>query len=156
MTAFSSAMSCRYARDIAGVLCIILWTLVPACTKSVPDCDDGKAVTAVINSVSQSLREDLSAVAAAPGMALTDEEWKLIRAGMIIDLEDIREQSFDKDTGIRKCAATLMIQSSGSKERIPLTYIPRLNQDTGNLAVAISGMDEYRQSLGTPELIPEE
>lgn len=146
----------RNTGGIAGTLFLILLTLLPACTKSVPDCDDGKAVKAVINTVSEDLKEDLSSIAAAPGMALTEEEWKLIRAGMIIDLEDIREQSFDKDAGVRKCAATLMIQSSGSKERIPLTYIPKLNKETGDLVVAIFGLAEYKQSLEPPEMIPAE
>jgi hypothetical protein len=124
------------------------------CSKSVPNCDDGKTIKAVINAVSQDLKKQLSGVAGVqPGMELSDDEWKLLRSGMIIDLENIREQNFDKNTGQRTCAANLMIVQSGKKELTPITYIPMTQEGSDELQVTISGLDNYgKESEGdTPK-----
>ena len=76
-------------------------------------------------------------------MELSDDEWKLLRSGMIIDLENIREQNFDKDTGKRTCAANLMIVEGGKKELTPIIYIPMTQEGSGELQVTISGLDTY-------------
>jgi hypothetical protein len=84
-------------------------------------------------------------------MELTDDEWKLLRASMVINLENIREQSYDKDAGKRICAANLMIVSSGSKDIIPVTYTAEISKDTGDLKVTLSGLQEFKKAKTAPE-----
>jgi len=136
---------------------IMLLSLVSGCSKSVPGCDDGKTVKAVINTVSEDFRKNLSAIAGmgGAGMELSDDEWRTIRSGMVIDLENIRELSFDEAAGKRVCAANLMVVQGGKKELIPVTYVPELNKDTGELKTALSGLDEFRKAKAEPPPLPE-
>ncbi|MEW6418470.1 MAG: hypothetical protein AB1480_10160 [Nitrospirota bacterium] len=141
---------------LTGVFAILLFAL-QGCSKSTPACDSGKTIKTVVNIVSQDFKNDLAAIVGVggPGMELTDEEWKSIRAGMVIDLENIREHSFDEAECKRKCAANLMIVSGGSKELIPVTYISEINKDTGELKVTLSGLEEYKKSKVAPPMLPE-
>lgn len=141
---------------LTGVFAILLFS-VQGCSKTTPACDSGKTVKAVVNIVGQDFKNDLAAIVGlgGPGMELTDEEWKSIRAGMVIDLENIREHSFEEAEGKRKCAANLMIVSGGSKELIPVTYISEINKDTGELKVTLSGLEEYKKSKTAPSMLPE-
>ena len=136
---------------ITGFFAMLL-ILVGGCSKSIPGCDDGKTVKAVINTVSQDFKKDLAGIAGlgGPGMELSEDEWKTIRAGMVIDLEGIREQSFDEAVGKRICAANLMIMQGGRKELIPITYVPEINRETGELKIALSGLDEFRKTKANP------
>lgn len=140
---------------LTGVFAILLFAL-QGCSKSTPACDNGKTIKVVVNIVSQDFKNDLAAIVGAggPGMELTDDEWRTMRAGMIIDLENIREHSFDEAEGKRKCAANLMIVSGGSKELIPITYDSEINKDTGELKITLSGVDEYKKSKTAP-MFPE-
>lgn len=135
----------------------MLLILVGGCSKSIPGCDDGKTVKAVINTVSQDFRKDLAGIAGlgGPGMELSEDEWKTIRSGMVIDLQDIREQSFDEAAAKRICAANLMIMQGGKKELIPITYVPEINRETGELKIALSGLDEFRKARAQPAPLPE-
>ena len=135
---------------------VLLLLAVYGCSKSTPACDNGKTVKGVINIVSQDFKKDLAAIVGmgGPGMELTDDEWRTIRAGMIIDLENIREHSYDEAEGKRECAANLMIVSSGSKELIPVTYVTEISKDTGELKITLSGLEEYQKAKTAP-MLPE-
>jgi len=135
----------------------ILSTLLFGCSKSTPKCDSGKAVTGVIDTVGQDFKKDLAALTGmgGPGMELTDDEWKTIRAGMIIDLENIREQGFNENSGKRTCAASLLIVSGGKKKIIPITYISEIQKDSGELKTTISGLAEFKQEQTAPPRVPE-
>jgi hypothetical protein len=63
----------------------VLLILLGGCSKSIPGCDDGKTVKAVINAVSQDFRKNLSGIAGmgGPGMELSEDEWKTICEGGI-------------------------------------------------------------------------
>jgi hypothetical protein len=139
-----------------GIFAILMFTAY-GCSKSAPSCDSGKTVKSVINLVGQDFKKNLASIAGlgGPGMELSDDEWRTIRAGMIIDLENIREQSFDEAEGKRKCAANLMILNGGKKELIPVTYVSEINKDTGELNITLSGLDEYRKTKTAP-MLPEE
>lgn len=141
---------------ITGLLAMLL-ILVGGCSKSIPGCDDGKTVKAVINTVSQDFRKKLSGIAGmgGPGMELSEDEWKTIRSGMVIDLENIREQSFDEAAGKRTCTANLMVVQGGKKDLIPITYVPEVNKETGELNIALSGLDEFRKAKAQPAPLPE-
>jgi hypothetical protein len=140
---------------LTGIFAVLLLT-VYGCSKSTPACDNGKTVKGVINIVSQDFKTDLASIAGlgGPGMELTDDEWRTIRAGMVIDLENIREHSYDEAEGKRKCAANLMIVSSGKKELIPITYVSEINKDTGELNITLSGLEEYKK-VKTAPMLPE-
>jgi len=140
---------------LTGIFAVLLLA-VYGCSKSTPACDNGKTVKGVINIVSQDCKKDLAAITGmgGPGTELTDDEWRTIRAGMIIDLENIREHSYDETEGRRKCAANLMIVSSGSKELIPVTYVSEINKDTGELKITLSGLEEYQKAKTAP-MLPE-
>ena len=133
---------------VPTVMLIAILFALSGCSKSPVSCDSGKATTAVINSVSQDLKKDLSVIAGmgGTGMELSDDEWKALRAGIVIDLENIRENSFDEAAGKRICAANLMIVQSGKKEIIPITYASEIRKDTGEQKVTFSGLKEYKQA----------
>ena len=136
----------RSGISIPAGVCILIFLLMSGCSKSVPKCDDGKTIDAVINAVSQDFRKQLSGLAGVQaGMELSDDEWKLLRSGMIIDLENIREQNFDENTGKRTCAANLMIVQGGKKELTPITYIPVRQEGSNELQVTISGLDNHER-----------
>jgi hypothetical protein len=141
---------------ITGLLAILL-ILAVGCSKSIAGCDDGKTVKAAINTVSQDFRKNLSGIAGmgGPGMELSEDEWKTIRSGMVIDLENIREQSFDEAAGKRTCTANLMVVQGGKKDLIPITYVPEVNKETGELNIALSGLDESRKAKARPAPLPE-
>jgi hypothetical protein len=141
---------------ITGLFTVLL-ILLGGCSKSIPGCDDGKTVKAVINAVSQDFRKHLSGIAGmgGPGMELSEDEWKTIRSGMIIDLENITEQSFDEAAGKRMCAADLMVVQGGKKDLIPITYVPEVNKETGELKISLSGLDESRKAKAEPAPLPE-
>ena len=146
-----SSKKFHYTVVITGLFATLL-VMAGGCSKSVPGCDDGKTVKAVINTVSQDFKKDLAAVAGlgGPGMELSDDEWRTIRAGMVIDLENIREQSFDEAAGKRVCAATLMVVQGGRKELIPITYVPETSKETGDLKITLSGLDEFKKAEPVP------
>jgi hypothetical protein len=131
--------------------------LLSGCSKSVPGCDDGKTVKAVINTVSQDFKKDLAAITGmgGPGMELSDDEWRTLRAGMVIDLENIREHSLDEAAGKRNCAANVMIVQAGKKELIPVTYVTEMNKDTGDLKITLSGLAEYKKAQSPSVTVPE-
>jgi hypothetical protein len=141
---------------IAGLMAMLL-IMAGGCSKSTPGCDDGKTVKAVINTVSQNFRKNLSGIAGmgGPGMELSEDEWKTIRSGMLIDLENIREQSFDQAAGKRTCSANLMVVQGGKKDLIPITYVPEVNKETGELNIMLSGLDEFRKTKEQPAPLPE-
>jgi hypothetical protein len=145
----------RMGMVLIGVFAVLLLAEY-GCSKSAPACDNGKTVKAVINIVGKDFKNDLASIAGlgGPGMELTDDEWRTIRAGMIIDLENIREHSYDEAEGKRKCAANLMIVTSGSKELIPVTYVSEINKDTGELKITLSGLEEYKKAKTAP-MLPE-
>ncbi len=135
----------------------MLSTFLFGCSKSTPKCDSGKAITGVIDTVGQNFKKDLASLTGmgGPGMELTDDEWKTIRAGMIIDLENIREQGFDENSGKRTCTANLMIVSSGKKKIIPITYISEINKDSGEFKTTISVPDEFEKEQTALPRVPE-
>lgn len=141
---------------VAGIFTILL-VFAPGCSKSAPKCDDGNTVKLVIDTVSQDIRKDLAAIAGmgGPGMELSDDEWKTIRAGIIIDLENIREHSLDEAAEKRNCAANVMIVEGGKKELIPVTYTAERNKDTGDVKVTLSGLEEIKKTKSEPMHVPE-
>jgi hypothetical protein len=143
------------AMVITGIMALLL-IMAGGCSKSPPGCDDGKTVKAVVNTISEDFRKSLSGIAGmgGPGMELSEDEWKTIRSGMVIDLENIREQSFDEATGKRTCAADLMVVQGGKKELTPITYVPEISKETGELKISLSGLDKYEKAK-QPAPLPE-
>lgn len=136
---------------LTGIFAALLFAAC-GCSKAAPACDGGKTIDAVISLVSRDLKKDLAAIAGmgGPGMELSEDEWRTIRAGMVIDLENIRENSFDEAAGQRTCAANLMIVRGGKKEIIPVTYVAETNRDTGDIKATLSGFREYKKAQKLP------
>jgi hypothetical protein len=144
----------------SAVLASVLTMLLPlswGCTKSAPKCDSGKATTAVIDAVGRDMKKDLAAIAGmgGPGMELSDDEWRTIRAGMVIDLENIKEQGLDENSGKRTCGADLIVVRSGKKKTTPITYVLELNKESGALSTTVSGLAESKEKERAPVRLPE-
>jgi hypothetical protein len=130
---------CFLQMVLIGVL-IMVAILSFGCSKSPTTCDSTDTVKAVISTASDSFKEQLSAVAGVqPGMELSEDEWRLMRAGMEFSLQNISEQSFNKGTGERHCSADLIVHRTGAKETIPISYTTEL-QSSGELKVTVSGI----------------
>lgn len=133
---------------------VITGLFVTSCSKSAPTCDSSKAVDAVIYAVGQDIRKDLSGVASIGGSELSDEEWKMFRAGMVITVDNMREQGVDEGTGKRRCAGQVSIQNSGKTDLIPVTYTTELDT-SGAVKVVVSGLEARSKAPAAP-LIPEQ
>jgi hypothetical protein len=118
----------------------LLFLVISGCSKSTPNCDDSKTVDAVIDAVGQNMKKKLAGIAGVqPGMELSDDEWKLMRAGMIISLENIKGMKTEE--GKSECSADLIIVSGGSKETTPITYNASIQKDSGSLQITLFGFD---------------
>lgn len=125
-----------------------------ACSKAAPKCDSSTAVDAVIHAVSQEMKKDMNIVAGAGSGDLSEEEWRMMRAGMLITVDSIREQSYDESTDTRTCAGNLIIQNSGSRDTIPIIYIPTKDKTTGEARVQLSGYREFKSRGQNAPLLP--
>lgn len=124
----------------------LIMGLLPACSKSTPSCDSGKAVDSVVNLAGQQIRKELSFVASMGGSPLSNDEWRSLRLDMAIDVDNITQKGFDENTGVRTCAGTLSISHGGRKERTPIEYSIELNKASGELKTTMSGFPKKRQA----------
>lgn len=138
--------------EVIGGLIIVAALFVSACSKAAPKCDNGKAVDAVIHEVSQDLKKDMGMLAGAGGDELSEDEWRTLRAGMIITVDNIREQNYAKDSDRRTCAGNLIIQDSSGKESIPIVYIPETDKASGEIRVTLTGYKEHKDKQTGPVL----
>ena len=131
----------------------LLVTLMAGCSKSTPACDSGKVMDGVIYAVGQDIRKNLSGIAAmgGPGMELSDDEWRTIRSGMIITVENIKEQGFDEASGQRTCAGNVIIMRSGKKETMPVTYFAEIDKTSGELKTTISASKGKENEENPPQ-----
>lgn len=79
------------------------------------------------------------------GGGLTDAEWNAIRSEIIITIENIREQGYDKGAGKRNCTANVVVNRD-RKKSIPITYIEELNKDTGEATTKVSGLAKAKEA----------
>lgn len=135
---------------------VLLSQFLEGCTKSVPKCDSDKAVTAVIDAAGRDMKKDLASIAGGgtTGTELTDDEWKAIRSGMIINLDNIREEGFDEGAGKRRCAANVIVNMD-KKSGIPVTYLEELNTDTGEVKTTVSGLAKAKETESALPQAPE-
>ncbi len=125
---------------LSFMIFICLFLVISGCSKSTPECDDSKTIDAVIHAVGQNMKGKLAGIAGVqPGMELSDDEWRLIRSGMVISLDNIK--GFKTEEGKSECTADLIIVSSGSREVNPITYHASINKDSGSLQISISGLE---------------
>jgi len=143
----------KYDRNsAAGVMlfCVMVLGLsASSCSKSVPKCDSGKAVDAVIYAVGQDIRKDLSGVAGMSGSQLSDDEWRMFRAGMMITMDNMKELVFDEGSNKRTCSGSVTIQNSGKTNVLPVTYVEELDA-AGELKVSVSGLEARRGDASKP------
>lgn len=145
----------RFSGNAVLFFCVVLLTgLIASCSKSAPKCDSSKAVDAVIYAVGQDLRKDLSGLAGISGSQLSDDEWRMFRAGMVITVDTMREQGVDESAGKRTCAGNVSIQEHGKTDIIPVTYSTELDA-AGSVKVNVSGL-EARKKAPVGPLIPEQ
>jgi hypothetical protein len=145
--------------NISGTLAIffgmaLMMLSLSSCSKAAPKCDSSKAVDAVIYAVGQDMRKDLSGVAGIAGPELSEEEWRMFRAGIVITVDNMREQAVDENTGKRTCAGNVSIQNSGKTEIIPVTYVTELDA-SGSVKVSLSGLEARKRAPAGP-LVPEQ
>ncbi|GBE04524.1 MAG TPA: hypothetical protein ENG95_01465 [Nitrospirae bacterium] len=120
---------------------LLVSALLAGCTKSAPPCDNIETVDAVINAVSENLKKDFKSLTSfQPGMELSDDEWRLMRSGMIITVKNMTQLSYDEGTGQYECAGDVTINGVSGTEAIPVTYTSRL-LESGELEVTVSGLD---------------
>ncbi|TAN43813.1 MAG: hypothetical protein EPN22_09055 [Nitrospirae bacterium] len=139
----------RIGEVIAGLIFSAAFLLF-ACSKAAPKCDSGKAVDAVIHEVSQDMKKDLNFLASAGSGGLSEDEWRTLRAGITITVDNIREQNYVKDSDRRTCAGTLTIQDSSGKESIPVVYVPDTDKASGEVRVTLTGYQEHKYKKTGP------
>jgi hypothetical protein len=109
------------------------------CSKGPPTCDSKKVKKAVIDQHLATLKSQLSSIAASggPGMELTEDEWRMMRAGMNFEVRNIKQFSFDEASGILECEADLVQFSSGMETSMPIEYTAEVVQGTDQVFVTI-------------------
>jgi len=131
--------SCKIIPILLGIL-MIFSVVLAGCSKGPPTCDSKNVQKAVIDQKIKNLKSEVSAVAGAggqPGMELSEEEWRLMRAGMNFELRNIKQFSFDEAAGILECEADLIVFSSGLENTIPIEYTAEIVASTGQVHATI-------------------
>ena len=118
---------------------MIFSVVLAGCSKGPPTCDNKKVQKAVIDQHIEDLRSEVSAVASigGAGSELSDDEWRMMRAGMNFELKNIKQFSFDEATGTLECEADLLMFSSGKKDNIPIEYTAEIVASTGQVHATI-------------------
>ncbi len=94
-------------------------------------------------------------LAGAGSDELSEDEWRTLRASIMITVDNIREQNYDKELGKRTCAGNLIIQDSSGKDSIPIVYIPETDNGSGKVRVTMTGYQEHKNKQTGP-LIPDD
>ncbi len=139
----------RMGEVFAGLIFVAGFFLF-GCSKAAPKCDSGKVVDAIIHEVSQDMKKDANFLAGAGSGELSEDEWRTLRAGIMITVDNIREQNYAKDLDKRTCAGNLIIQDSSGKESIPVVYIPETDKVSGEVRVALTGYQEHKNKKTGP------
>ena len=124
---------------LLGIM-MIFSVVLAGCSKGSPTCDSKKVQEAVIDEYIKDYKSQVSAVAGAggqPGMELSEDEWRLMRAGMNFELRNIKQFSFDEAAGILECEADLIVFSSGLQDNIPIEYTAEIVASTGQVHATI-------------------
>ncbi len=129
---------CRRGEVFAGLILVAVLFLF-SCSKAAPKCDNGKAVDAIIHEVSQDMKKDANFLAGAGSGELSDDEWRTLRASIMITVDNIREQNYAEESDKRTCAGNLIIQDSSGKESIPVVFIPAADKVSGEVRVTLTG-----------------
>ena len=121
------------------VMVMMFSVVLAGCSKGPPACDSKKVKEAVIERYVEDLRSQISAVASigGAGSELSDDEWRMMRAGMNFELKNIKQFSFDEATGTLECEADLLMFSSGKKDNIPIEYTAEIVASTGQVHATI-------------------
>ena len=134
------------AKTTCGIIAVFIGIFIAGavflegCSKSPPACDGSKVKKAVIEKHIAELKSQLSAIANAggqPGMDLSEDEWRMMRAGMNFELQNIKQFSFDEATSILECEADLIVFSGGKQDNIPIEYTAETVESTGQVLVTI-------------------
>jgi hypothetical protein len=112
--------------------------LASACSRTTPACDGEKTIEAVIEASMEIMKKDLTGMTGVQaGMELSEDEWKLMRVSMVVKVDNIRQTG--KNGESYRCAAYLVIQQSGGRDSIPITYTSVLSA-AGALEVEVQGL----------------
>lgn len=118
---------------------VMFITVISSCTETVPLCDDKKTVKAVRAEAMEILLDDISSVASLGGGELSEDERKMFKASMSVNVDNIRQKSVDENKNEYSCAADLTVRSAGGVESMPVTYISTVRD--GNVQVTVSGLE---------------
>jgi hypothetical protein len=121
------------------LLVVILFVaFLSSCSKTVPLCDGKKTLKAVRAQAMGILLDDISSVASMGDGELSEDERKMFKASMSVNVENIRQKSVDENKNEYSCAADLTVRSAGGVESMPVTYISTVRN--GDVQVTISGL----------------
>jgi hypothetical protein len=84
------------------------------------------------------LLDDISSVASMGDGEWSEDERKMFKASMSVNVENIRQKSVDENKNEYSCAADLTVRSAGGVESMPVTYISTVRN--GDVQVTISGL----------------
>jgi hypothetical protein len=68
---------------------------------------------------------------------LTEDEWRMMRAGMNFELRNINQFSFDEASGTLECEADLVMFSTGVENSMPIEYIAEVVEGSDQVLVTI-------------------
>jgi hypothetical protein len=138
--------SINYPESFYRIIPFLIWIFMTCagflagCSKSPTTCDAKKVKKAVIAEYIDILKGRVSSVAGAsgqPGMELSEDEWRMMRAGMNFELKNIKQFRFDKAKGQLECEADLIMYSSGTQKDIPIEYTADVTEGTDQVLVTI-------------------
>ena len=135
--------TCRIITVFIGVL-IAGAGFLGGCSKSPPACDSKKVKEAVIEKHIAELKSQLSMIANAggqPGMELSEDEWRMMRAGMNFELKNVKQFSFDEASGTLECEADLVTFSSGTQTSEPIEYTAEVTKGSDQVIVTIYALE---------------
>ena len=122
-------------------LCIVMMVTVvlAGCSKGPPTCDSKNVKKAVIEQYAEDLRSQVDSIASigGAGSELSDDEWRMMRAGMNFELRNIKQFTFDEAANTLECEADLIKFQAGKQDNIPIEYTAEIVASTGQVHVTI-------------------
>jgi hypothetical protein len=120
------------------LVAILFIALISSCSKTMPSCDYKKTVKAVRAEAMETLLDDISSVASLGGGELSEDEKRMFKASMNVDVGNIKQKSIDENANRYTCAADLTVKSAGGVEIKSITYTSIVHD--GEVQISISGL----------------
>ena len=133
----SSKKTLMLVGSVVGLSFLVIF--LSGASNAAPDCNAAETKNTVIEIAKGKLKENFNRLEQLQGIKLTTAE--KIDKTIKVSVENVRVVNYYKETGKRECAANLILEAKGEKEKHPIVYTSELMQDKkGQFYVTVGGI----------------